>query len=174
MGTSSDSDRPARRLAGIAILLVALCGLLVWGGTVTHEDAANDVPGNDAVGVAPDAYAGERVSLDGTVVATDPVVIEAEYGISEAFTVTVRGVEGPVAVGDHLSAFGTLETGGTSETDATLVADRTIVRAPWELWYMYVVSFLGGLWVLWRTLRDWRFDTDRLAFVLRTEGERNA
>ena len=42
---------------------------------------------------------------------------------------------------------------------------------------MYGVSFLGGLWVLVRTLRRWRFDAERLAFVPRERplwGGRNA
>ena len=34
---------------------------------------------------------------------------------------------------------------------------------------MYVISFVGGLWVLGRFGRGWRFDRERLAFVPRDE-----
>ncbi len=160
------SDSPARttlgiRLAAMTLLLVVLAGLLVWAGTLSPADDPRDVPGNDEVGQDQDAYVGERVSLSGTVVETDPVVIDVEYGTGETFTATVAGVDESVSEGDQMTAFGTLES------SSTLAAERVIVREPWELWYMYGVSFLGGLWVLLRTVRRWRFDTDRLAFVPR-------
>ena len=34
---------------------------------------------------------------------------------------------------------------------------------------MYVISFVGGLWVLGRFGRGWRVDRERLAFVPRDE-----
>lgn len=159
--TAESPPARVRRAVAILVLLAVLGALFVAAGTDTPNPAANDYPGEDEVGPSPATYVGERVSLSGRVVAADPVRIEVEYGTGETFTVTVTGVDRPVSVGDHLSAFGTLTN------ESTLAAERTIVRAPWELWYMYVVSFVAGLWVLARTVRRWRFDADELAFVPR-------
>jgi hypothetical protein len=145
----------------VVVLLAVLGGLLVAAGTQTPNPALNDYPGAGDVGADPGAYAGQKVALGGTVVNADPVRIEVEHGIAETFTVTVTGVRRPVTTGDNVKAFGTLE-----EAD-TLSADRVVVREPWELWYMYAVSFVAGLWVLLRTVRRWQFDGDRLAFVPR-------
>jgi len=145
----------------MSVSLVALVGLLVWAGTLSPADARRDVPDQDEVGPEPEAYVREQVTLTGTVVGTDPVVIDVEYGTGEVFTVTVRGADESVADGDVLTAFGRLDDA------STLTADRVIVREPWEMWYMYGVSFVAGLWVLVGTLRRWRFDADRLAFVPR-------
>ena len=123
----------------------------------------NDYPGEDEVGPNPGTYVGQQVSLDGRVVGTDPLRIEVEYGTGETFAVTVTGVGRAVSAGDHLNAFGTLEAEGR------MSADRVFVREPWELWYMYAVSFVGGLWVVARTVRRWRVDADRMAVVRREE-----
>jgi hypothetical protein len=163
MTNPTEADGPWRRAAALAVLVVALGGMLVWAGTLSPVATPRDYPGEDSVGPDPDAYVGEHVTLSGTVVGTDPLRIEVPYGTGESFTATVRGVEQPASVGDHATAFGTLED------DSTLAAERVILRAPWEIRYMYGVSFVAGLWVLGRTLRRWRFDTDRLAFVPREE-----
>lgn len=161
MTHEAGSTGPWRRLLGMTVLLVALCGLLVWGGTVTPTSSERGYPSEEEVGPDPGAYVGEHVTMGGTVVATDPVAIEVEYGTGETMAVTVVGVDGAVASGDVLTVFGTLTD------ESTVEADRAIVRGPWELWYMYGVSLVGGLWVLGRVHRRWRFDTDRLAFVPR-------
>ena len=155
----------------MALLVLVLAGLLVWGGTLSPADAQRDFPSEDDVGPNRDAYVGERVTLSGTVVETNPVIITVEYGTGESFRATLADADQSVSEGDQVSAFGTLES------PSKLVAERVIVREPWELWYMYGVSFLGGLWVLVRTLRRWRFDAERLAFVPRERplwGGRNA
>ena len=157
------SSRPRVRTVAIVLGLVVLCGLFVAAGALTPNPELNDHPGGEAVGPDPGAYVDQEVSLGGQVVGTDPVRVEVEYGTGETFTVTVTGVDRPVTDGDHLSAFGTLKDEGT------LAADRVILRQPWELSYMYVVSFVAGLWVLARTVRRWRFDADRLGFVPREE-----
>ena len=155
--------RPWARALAIAVVLAVLVGLFVAAGTQTPNPGLNDYPGEDEVGPDPGTYVGQQVSLDGRVLGTDPIRIEVEYGTGETFAVTVTGVDRTVSAGDHLNAFGTLEAEGR------LSADRVVVREPWELWYMYAMSFVGGLWVVARTVRRWRVDADRLAVVPREE-----
>lgn len=145
----------------MALLLVALGGMLVYGGTISPDAGERHYPGNEEVAPTPGAYTGERVTVGGTAVGTDPLRLEVVSDTGETVTLTVRGTDADVAGGDHVSVFGTLQD------DATVDAERVIVRAPWELRYMYVVSFVAGLWVLGRTLRHWRLDAGRLAFVPR-------
>lgn len=154
------------RLLAVGAVLVCLVGLFVWTGTVSPNPALNDFPGNDQVGPNPDAYVGQHVSLSGTVVATDPVIVEVQYGIDERREITFENLDEHVVEGQHVNAFGTLTD------ESTLKVENALVRSPWEKWYMYAVSFLGGLWVLGRLLVHWRFDRNRLAFVPR--GDRSA
>lgn len=154
-------SRPSVRFTVVVLLLIVLGGLSVWAGTLSAADAPRDYPDEDEVGPDRSAHVGDRVVLSGTVVGTDPVVITVEYGTGQSFRATLPGVDRSASTGDRVTAFGELED------PSTLVVERVIVRQPWELWYMYGVSFLGGLWVLLRTLRRWRFDAERLAFVPR-------
>ncbi|WP_265110681.1 hypothetical protein [Halosolutus halophilus] len=155
------------RLVG-ALLAVCLTGFLLWAGTLPASDETlNAYPDEDQVGPAPEAYVGESVVLSGTVVATEPVVIETRYhDVSRQFTLdhaatAVRNTNDPIEVGDRITAFGTLAE------PSTLATERAIARAPWEFQYMYLVSFLGGCLALGSFLRHWRFDRARLAFVPR-------
>ena len=156
------------RLLTIILLIIAIFGLMVWYGTLTPNPAMNHYPENDDVGPDPDQFVDQHVAISGTVVTTDPVTIELEYYPDGTTTITIENAnaallnrDGPIETGHRLSAFGQL-------TDpATLDAERTIVRAPWQGWYMYAVSFLGGLWVVGRFFQGWRFDRERLAFVAR-------
>jgi hypothetical protein len=53
------------------------------------------------------------------------------------------------------------------EVDNTIAAINTTARQPWESQYMYLVSFLAGLWTLGRFIRHWRLNTESLSFTPR-------
>ena len=150
----------------IAVILVALiAGSMVWyGAPPSYDPSMNDFPDEDDVAAAPDEYVGEEVTLGGAVIETDPVVIEIHDESSQTVTLVdanaalVRG-NAPLEAGDDVTAFGTLTD------DTTLDVERALTREPWEVSYMYVISFLGGLWVAGRFFQGWRFDRTRLAFV---------
>ena len=149
------------RAAAFCALLLALAGLLVLGGTVTPDPSANRFPGEDEVVPTPDAYVGERATLSGTVVETDPTVIRVTGG-DAAVDLTLRDADASPDPGDSVTAFGTLRG------DRTFDVEGMFVREPWELRYMFAASFLGGLWVL---ARQWRFDRAELAFVPRARSD---
>lgn len=145
--------------------MVVLAGLFVWAGTVEPKPADNSYPGSEEIAENPTAHLGEYVLVGGTVTGYDPLTIEAEYGVDGTLTLEIGNVENPPPVGHTLQVFGPLTDPGTVH------AENTVTRAPWEATYMYVVSFLGGLWVLARLLGQWRPDRDSLSVVPR--GDRN-
>lgn len=155
----TDTSNNHLRLLAIIFLLAAIAAMFVWAGTITPNPAMNNYPGDDEVGPHPDGYVAQQVELSGTVVATDPVVVEIHYGLDGTREITIADLEEPVAEGQHLTAFGPL-----TDSD-TLAVETAFVRSPWEAWFMYAASFLGGLWVLGRVRTQWRLDRDRLAFV---------
>ena len=125
----------------------------------------NNYPNEDDVIENPDTHLGEKVVFGGTIVKTDPVTVEVKPETGDTIYVTLENVDRPLGVGNEISAFGTLQE------SHSLDVERTVVRAPWEFYYMYVVSFVGGLWVLVRILRYWRFDFEQLAFVSQEDGD---
>ena len=149
------------RLIIIVILLGVLFSLFVLFGTVSYDPAMNNFPGNDEIGPDPEAYTGKEVEAGGTVVATDPIIIEIEYGIDQSKEITLMNVDTSVSEGQRVSAFGTLTTDGTLDTE------RVLTSYPWEIWYMYAVSIIAALWVAARIVTQWKFDRDQLAFVPR-------
>lgn len=156
---------PGSRVLAVALLAVVLAGVLVGAGTIGPDPATNTFPDGADVASDPAAHVSQQVAVGGTVVETDPVVIRVRYGFDEFTHLTLVNVEDPVSEGDSISVFGTLTDEGTIE------AERTLVRTPWESWYMYVVSFVGGLLVLGRLVRHWRVDRERVALVPRGEGD---
>lgn len=158
---------PNQRLRFVAFLglFITLGGLLVGAGTITVDPTMNNYPNEDDVVENPDAYVGDDVVYGGTVVETDPVRVAVEPETGATFYATFENVDRPLSVGDEIIAFGTLQEGHT------LDVDHTVVREPWEFYYMYVVSFIGGLWVLLRIRRYWCFDSERLAVVPREESD---
>ena len=155
------------RVVTAVVLLAALAGLTVWAGATTdlmssgHPTEVDVTPNREA-------YVGERVALGGRVVDTDPVVIATRASGYGRFTLVdadeaLQNAEGPLERGDQVTAFGTLAD------ESTLIVDRTTVGDTAGTAYMLVVSFFGGLWVVGRFARDWRFDRRRLAFVRRDE-----
>lgn len=152
-------DTRRRRLVALGVLVCALGGLAVFAGTMEPDPSDNHYP--DGIELAADfvAYHGESVEVSGTVVGTDPVVIEVETGIDRPLALTVLNVEEAVAVGQELRVF------GTARPDETLVAHETVVVSPWETYYAWAVSLVAGLWVLGRFLRGWRFERSTLSFA---------
>ncbi|MFC4989917.1 MULTISPECIES: hypothetical protein [Saliphagus] len=155
----------AGRLLAAALLLVALAALLVWSGTLSPDPAANRYPEEEDVMPNPGSHVGERASVGGYVVGTDPVVIESGYSGPSRFTLEgAMAAEGNVdslETGDRVTAFGTITDESTIETE------RLVTGTARSQAYMFVVSAVGGLWVAGRFLWGWRFDLATLSFVPR-------
>ncbi|WP_394742292.1 hypothetical protein [Natronococcus roseus] len=154
------------RLAAIGLVVVALAGLIVWAGASPAEPMESELPDETEVPNDRTGYLGEEVVLGGEVVETDPVVIATRASGYGQFTVleadaAVQNTDDPLEVGDQVTASGTLED------EDTLAAERATVQEPGDTRYMMLISLLGGLLVVGRVLRDWRFDLERLAFVPR-------
>lgn len=147
----------------LLVLLLTLAWSLASFGSV-EEMPSNSIRDQETTEVImePDSHVGERVVIDGTVVDTDPVVVRLQTGGIEELTVTGLDRDA-AAVDSQVYVFGTL-TG-----PRTIDGDRIVVEEPWERRYMYVVSFLGGLVVLGRVVRDWQFSRDGWALVPRRD-----
>ena len=151
--------RPSsRRNVAVAVCLLALLGLLVAYGTLTPEPAAGRFPSNGAVD-AGTLTEGDRVVVAGTVRGDAPG--GTRLALDGGPTVVVRGLDADP--GADVWLYGTYR-------DETIRSERAIVRAPWELTYLYAVSALGGVLTLGRVVRTWRVDTDRWVVVPR-EGD---
>ena len=156
------------RVLAAFVLGALLVGSLVWVGATAADPLESQYPDETEVTPEPEAYVGEQVVLGGFVVDTDPVVIATRASGYGRFTLVdaddrLQNAVGPLDVDDRVAAFGTLED------ESTLVVERTTTRQPSETAYMYVVSAIGGLWVVGRFLRGWRFDRSTLAFVPRRD-----
>jgi hypothetical protein len=147
----------------IAVLVAVLVGTMVWAGTISADSTTNNFAHQNDFVPAPDAYVGERVEASGIVVSTEPVVIRVTASTGQTTELTVKNADPSVTKGQELGAFGTLVEPWTVD------AQRTVVRDKWETQYMYLVSFLGGLWVFSRLVRHWRIDLSRLEAVPRGE-----
>lgn len=142
------------RVLGIIALICLLGVLLVWSGTVPPNPDQHRYPGNEQIVENYDAYLGKQVQVGGTVVQIDPVVFELKH-YKRTRTVTVRDFPQSVQPGDRVVVFGTVQPNNVIE------GQGSTAREPWEAIYMYLISFLGGLWVLARLINGWRLDCDR-------------
>ena len=140
------------RTAALLVLAVVLAGLPVWYGSLPPAPEAGDYPGNEELAADVDRYVGAAVVVHGRIVEADPVVIAAPYGVDGRLELTVRGPAVPARVGASLHAFGVVEP------DGTIRAERAYATSPAGHWYAWGISFLAGLWVLWRIVRDWRYE----------------
>lgn len=156
------TERSSRLLA-LALLGSVLVVLLMAAGTLTPASELHHYPDTDDLSQDYAAHQGERVDVSGTVVQTDPVVIEADDDADRRPTFTVTNVKEPVTVGQELRVF------GTAQSDRTIAAHETVAVSPWETYYMWTVSFVAGVWVLTRFLRGWRLDRSTLSFAPREE-----
>jgi hypothetical protein len=143
-----------RRLLLVCVLLLVLSGTFVAYGTLGPAPARDVYPDSRDLARDYDRYLGERASVGGTVVATDPVVIAAGDGRGGTIELTVVDTRRRPAVGDDFRVYGVVRP------DRTLAAKRSVVVPPWGGTYAYVVSALAGLWVLGRVVQFWRLDPD--------------
>jgi hypothetical protein len=154
---------PRARLLAVLVLLTALFGLLVWHGALAPAPEAGAYPSQEELAADYDRYLGERVTVGGRIVETDPVAIDAEYGVEESIRLTVVGLDPGVRIeeGADLQVFGVVEP------DRTVRAEDAYAVPASGLWYTWTVSFLAGLWVLGRIVRHFRFDREEWGLVRR-------
>lgn len=151
-----------RRVLAILVLCALLAGLFVWYGTLGPDPAENRFPSNGALATG-HLEAGDRVVIAGEIEAVE----------SDSMRVALYGVDGSVSVvnADEVGEPGEdVWLSGTVRPGDTVDAERAVVRAPWEITYMYAISILAVAWVLVRFVRGWRLDREELGFVPRTDG----
>jgi len=157
------TDRLDIRVGLIVALLIILAGLFVFAGTIDPAPSDRDYPGGVELLEGTSQYLGDRVVVSGTVTAVDPVTIEAEPVAGETLVFAVSNTARTPAIGDQIIVYGTLRA------ENRIHAIEQVHREPWERQYMYVVSFVGGLWVLARLITGWRFDPGTWSFVPRPQ-----
>jgi len=120
------------RLLALLVLAGILCGLLLWAGTLGPNPDRNAFADEDAFAVDYDAYVGERIEFGGTVLATDPVVVEATADSGRSLELTLRSLKetDSISPGDEITFYGVLEI------DNTVTVIDTTVRQPWESAYI--------------------------------------
>lgn len=152
-------DGPGIRIALVVVLLGVLAGQFVWFGSDPPPAPARNLFGTN-LDENYDSYVDERGVVDGTVVSTAPVVIAIDRDDTDV-RLTISGLDRQVSTGDRLRVYGVLRP------DHEMDAIDTVVVPAWGLPYTYAVSAVSGLWVLSRTVRDWRFDVARLTLERR-------
>lgn len=144
------------RLIGSLILCAILVGLFIaYGAELGQQETAPY--DSEAVVTAPESIVGERVSVSGTVVATDPVTISVDHDDVETELVLENAPE--ATSGDVLSVVGELTSVQTLSVDPA----PTVVRAPWEVQYMYAVSLVAVIGLVLRAVNHWRIHYAPLA-----------
>jgi hypothetical protein len=154
---------PRARLLALLVLLAAMVGLVVWHGTLEPAPEAGSYPGSEELAADYDRYLGERVTVVGRIVETDPVVIDAEYGAGESIRLAVVGLAPNV----RIEAGAVLRVFGVVEPNRTVRTENAFAVPPGGRWYAWGVSFLAGLWVLSRIVRRFRFDRAERGLVSR-------
>jgi hypothetical protein len=155
---------PARGVA-VVVLLAGLVGLAVWFGSLGPAPAVGAYPQAEALGSDYDRYVGQRAAVAGTIVATDPPVLEAADEDGQPVRYRLAGVEQPLQRDDGFWGFFLVEP------DHTLRVERGIRFTAADHAYARGISLLAGLWVLARVLRDWRVDHDAAGLVPAGEQE---
>ena len=154
----------------ICLLVTALVGLFVLHGTVQPDPDHNYFPGNSEV-TSGQLDTGQYVVIAGEVSAVHKNGVVIRLSGSDV-RVDLGEIDGHAEVGDDVWVSGHLR-----ETDRSanhmIETDRAIVRAPWEIGYMYAISMLAGIWVLIRFVRGWTFDTQSFGFVPKHDSERS-
>ncbi|USZ67411.1 hypothetical protein NGM10_11810 [Halorussus salilacus] len=157
---------PRSRVAAVFALLSLLFGLCVWYGALAPAPELGAHPDQEDLLGQYDAYVGDRATLTGQVVDTDPVTVVVT-GAGDSRQLTVTDLSTPVREGETLWVFGVVEPGRTVRAENAFTVGSGGTR------YALSASLLAGLWVLARLARQWRFDAEGWALEPRG-GERDA
>ncbi|RDZ39004.1 MULTISPECIES: hypothetical protein [Haloferax] len=152
---------PGQRVTGVVVLVVCLGGLLIWFGSLGPDPAVGAYPGGNELGADYNAYLDEQVVVGGEVIEAEPLTIAVEYGDGETIELHLVDENSQLAAtqGDHVTLSGTVKP------DQTVIVEHAYAVPGERYLYMYLVSFGGGLWVLTRIIRTWRFDRDTWSLV---------
>ncbi|ELZ97036.1 hypothetical protein C440_04643 [Haloferax mucosum ATCC BAA-1512] len=154
---------PSRRLVCLVVLLGCLVFLMGWFGSLAPAPEMGAYPDEAALGSNYGAWVGEKTSLTGEVVETDPLTVATGDGSGGHLRLRVTETDRRPSPGDRLAVFGVVES------DRTIRAETAYVVPSSRYGYMYGVSFVAGLWVLGRLVRTWRFDRGMWSLKPRSE-----
>ena len=155
------------RKIGVLILLFGLlfCATIIFGTLQPNPDDGR-YPGAVAVSESPENLLGDKVTIYGNVVSTDPVVIRTggAQPSMEGYNLTLAGQDIPnvkkeYGMGIH----------GTLISPRTVDVDGTVVYEPGDLQYAKRISFIAGVLVLLKFLSGWTFDLSTLTFQPRSK-----
>lgn len=157
------------RVVALGFLLSMLFAACVGFGMLSPNSEAGRYPHADDIAQNPETYVDNRVVMSGTVIRTDPLVVQAEYTavrngafVKDTVRLTVTDIEPILQRGTTVQVFGTM-------TDKqTIHASNTIVVPARNYLYMYAISFIAGLWVLVRLLQQWRIEWCNLQLTPRS------
>lgn len=141
-------------MAALAVLVVLLFGLAIWFGSLGPAPALGDYPDPSDLGAQYDRYLGDRATVSDVVRTTDPVTIHPTYGAGDSLVLEITDLPFTVNEGDTLRVFGVVEPEHTIRTIHAFTVPRS------GLLYTWSISFVAGLWVLGRLLRQWRLTGD--------------
>ncbi len=149
------------RRARIIVVVLLLCGHAILLPHYPQQPRNPDawvLPRSGEFIESPDQYIGDRVVTGGIIQRVSPVVIEITTRTgSHELTITGGNWAAP-AVGDKVRVYGIL-TG-----PRTIRAINGFVVPQEGLWYTWSVSFIAGIWVLFRLIRDWQLSWTTLSF----------
>jgi len=153
-------DSTHGRLLAVLCLLAVQVSLFPLYAQQPIDPAEHVYPEGPDVASDPAAYIGERVEITGIVQRTEPLVVRVETA-EGSMTVMVANHGLSPERGAKVRVFGTLTAAGELRaTDGFVVPQR-------GRWYAWGISFLAGLWVLYRLVVHWRVKAATLGFVPR-------
>lgn len=148
----------------LLLVLFLVGGHVVLGSLYAQQPVnpqAGVYPGSAEITTVPERYIGDHIVVSGFVQQTSPLVVQIQTH-SQQYTITVTGERTFSATrGDIVRAFGVLET----PHRARII--RGFVVSSENRLYARTISFIAGLWVLIRLVRQWRVDYSTLAFTPR-------
>ena len=150
-------DTKRGRLVAVAVLLAGHIALFPVFATQPINQAAGVLAGEEEILDSPDHYIGTQVETGGIVVHESPLTIRVETtrGTQE---LQIRGFPATPTQGDKIRVAGTLREPTVIDTHNGFVVPQR------GRWYAWGISFLSGLWVLTRLIRQWRTDRSTLGF----------
>lgn len=156
-----------RRVILILFLLTVLFSLLVVGGIDRPPAPELGIyPHTEEIAQQSTDYQNQSVSFVAQVVSTEPVIVRATYGTelgAKSIRLKITELGAIVNRGDRLQIFGVLIG------PQTVRATNVVVVPQSGLWYVWVISFIAGLWILGRIIRHWKIDLQTWAFLPRAE-----